>query len=114
MVEVALLSFIVAMTGGGVLAVRGVRRQRVSLPMALAHGALALTALGLLAARVFNGPRVILFNDALLVFALAAVGGLLLFIFRLDKEAPPVVVVVLHALVASAGLILLVAGVVRH
>jgi len=113
-VEFALLGFIVAMTGGGVLAIRGLRRQRVSLPMGLAHGALALTAVGLLAGRVFNGPRVILFNSALLLFALAGVGGLLLFVFRLDKEAPPMVVIVLHALLAIAGLLLLITGVVRY
>ncbi|MEJ2686567.1 MAG: hypothetical protein P8124_05030 [Gammaproteobacteria bacterium] len=114
MVEFALLGFIVAMTGGGVLAIRGLRRQRVSLPMGLAHGALALTAVGLLAGRVLNGPRVILFNSALLLFALAGVGGLLLFVFRLDREAPPMVVIALHALLAIAGLLLLITGVVRY
>ncbi|MGA7800785.1 MAG: hypothetical protein WCC36_08230 [Gammaproteobacteria bacterium] len=114
MVQVALLSFIIAMTGGGVLAVRGLRRQRVSLAMSLAHGTLALAAVGMLADRVFNGPRVILFNDALLLFALAAAGGLLLLVFRLDREPPPMLVIVLHALVAVVGLSLLATGYIRY
>ncbi|HKK13046.1 MAG TPA: hypothetical protein VKA14_00105 [Gammaproteobacteria bacterium] len=110
MVTLIVVLFLLAAGGGLWLARKAARRERVSTPVALGHAAVAVLALGLLTQRVVSGPKVLLLNDALLLFVFAALGGLLLLVFRLDREPPPMMVIFLHGLVAAIGLSVLVTG----
>jgi hypothetical protein len=110
MAQYSLYGFVIAMTIGGYMGLRAYRQQRIASSTAVAHVGFGLGAIGLLAIQVFSGPRVMLFNDALLLYAFAAVIGGLLLVFRIDKQSPPLLVVALHALFAVVGLSLLVAG----
>lgn len=110
MVQYALYGFIAAMVAGGFLTTRVIKRERISLGMGLGHAVIGLAAIGLLAIQVFRGPRVMLLNDALLLFSFTATVGVLLLVFRIDKQPPPLLVVALHALFAVVGLGLLISG----
>lgn len=92
-----------AALGGLVLASLIFRNRTPPIPLALGHGAIAVTGvvLALLAAMQPDAPLAINYGVATLV--LAALGGAFLFSFQLRGKAHPRVVVVLHALFAIGG-----------
>ncbi len=103
----ALVLFLFAATLGIGLAVHAYRRGRGS-SLGYLHGAAGLAALAFLFARVFDGPRDLGLNSAAFLFSLAAVGGLLLLVFALRKEAPPLPFVVIHGAMAVVALLVFV------
>lgn len=102
--------FIVVMTGGATLAVLEHRGRALPLPVSVWHGILGVAAIVLLVMQALAHPGVRPANLAILVFILTALGGLLLFAFRLSRQRLPLAVLLLHALFAVAGLVLLFAG----
>jgi hypothetical protein len=109
--QIALVVFLLAALGGGVLAVR--RLQNKSLPVGLAalHGALAVLGVVLLALDVVGGSGGLALA-ALGVFAVAALGGLFLVSFHARGRPLPVPVMFVHAIVAVVGAVLLLLAVV--
>lgn len=99
----ALALFLLSAPFGLYLAVRHLRSQPAPLGPALAHGAFGAAGLLTLAAILhrtgFSGRAAL----ALGVLVAAALGGFLLFSFRLRAKAPPAAVIAVHALVALAG-----------
>ncbi len=73
----------------------------------LLHAALGASGLVILALAYFNGGVPQMAAIALVVLLLAALGGFLLGSFHLRKQVAPKAVVVIHALVAVAGFLLL-------
>jgi hypothetical protein len=72
--------------------------------MALGHGAVAATGVGLLAYAAYNPGIPSLAQYALGVFFLAAVGGLTLFLgFHMRQKALPISFVIGHGLLAATG-----------
>lgn len=110
MLWIALAVLAVAATGGLILAVAVLRRRPFPASVGYLHGAVGLSGVVLLAIAVFASPRGMPINTALLMFALAVVGGLFVFLFRLQREPPPAFMVILHGGVALAGLALLLIG----
>jgi hypothetical protein len=100
------LFVVVALAGAG-LAVQEMRGRALPLPVGLLHGIAAVIAIGLLVAHDMHAPHDALVNTATAVFVLAALGGLLLFLFRLQGEPPAGFVVTLHAGFALVTLLLL-------
>lgn len=104
-----ILFLAVALSGAG-LAVLEARGRALPLPVSIWHGVFALLAIVLLARQDIADPHNHLANGAVLVFMLAAAGGLLLFAFRATRQKLPLAVVTLHAAFALTAILLLGLG----
>jgi len=103
MLTAAIVLFLLAAIGGVIMAVRIFRRIQPPMTLALAHGALAATALVLaIVAAVASGAAPLL-KVGVAVLILAALGGFFLFSFQLRGKAHPKAVVLLHGLLAAGG-----------
>ena|SRR5262245_31766943 len=111
---VALVLFALAAVGGLYMAVvrfRGADRPPTSI--ALVHGAAAAAGLIALIVAVTEASAPSLAKTALIVFLVAALGGFYLFAQHMQKKALPIPVIVVHALVAVTGFIILLVVVVH-
>jgi hypothetical protein len=76
--------------------------------LALVHGAVAATGVGLLANVYLTVGLELYAKIALVIFILAALGGLVLFLgFHLAGKALPIPLVIGHGLIAVSGYVLL-------
>ena len=76
--------------------------------LALVHGAVAATGVGLLVYVHFTTGLVQLAQIALLIFVLAALGGLVMFFgFHMNRKPLPIPFVIGHGLIAVTGFVLL-------
>jgi hypothetical protein len=109
---IALVLFGLAAAGGLVLAgIRFSGRPYPPLALALVHGALAASGLVALVVAVANEQAPGAGKVALVLFVGAAGGGFALFANHLRKVALPRWLVVVHALVAIAGVLALLSAV---
>lgn len=110
--NIALVLFALAAVGGLVLASQRFKgRPQPALPLALIHGAAA--AAGLLALILFvlgAGAGVAYASSGLVILGIAALGGFVLFSYHLRGQPLPIPLVVLHALIAVAGFLVLLFG----
>jgi hypothetical protein len=117
MILAAIALFSLTAVLGLLLIVLGVRYRRGSLPMAAGHVVAALIGLGVLFKVILGGPRNMLYNNAALLFVLTLIGALILLALRVSareyRTPPPMFMVGLHAVLALAGLLLLVMGYTR-
>jgi hypothetical protein len=82
--------------------------------MALGHGAVAATGLGLLIYAAFDPSIPTLGQVALGVLVLAALGGATIFVgFHLRQRPLPIPLVIGHGLIAVTGFLLLLATLFR-
>ena len=103
MLNIAIALFLIAAVGGLVMALRIFKGQLPPIFLAVLHGALAATALVLVLLLVMAGGvrPLLMYGAGILV--VAALGGFLLLTFHVRKVPHPKAVVVIHALVAVAG-----------
>lgn len=103
MLTIAVVLFLVAALGGIVMAWGIFKGTAPRAWLALVHGVLAASALvlALLVAYAQSAMPVLTYGAAVLV--LAALGGFFLLSFHLRGRSHPLPVVVLHALLAVAG-----------
>ncbi|MGP0082519.1 MAG: hypothetical protein ACLP0B_02655 [Steroidobacteraceae bacterium] len=102
MLTASIILFLYAVLTGLIMVVGIFRGAKPWVPVALAHGVLAITALVLaLLAAITSDLAATKYGAAVLV--LSAVGGFLLLSFHLRGKPHPWVVVVLHALPALGG-----------
>lgn len=111
MLSIALAVLAVAAAGGLTLAVAVVRRRRFPASVGYLHGTVGLSGVGLLGSAVFARSQAMPVNSAMLLFSFAVIGGVFILLFRLQREWPPVFMVILHGGVALVGLGLLIIGV---
>ncbi len=105
---IALVLFGIAALGGLVMAAIRLRgAERPPTGIALLHGALAAAGLIALIVAVVGGSVPGLARTALIIFIVAALGGFFLFAQHMQKKALPIPVMVIHALVAVVGFVLL-------
>jgi hypothetical protein len=110
----ALVLFGIAAVFGLTMAVQRFRGAlQPPLPLALIHGALAAAGLLALILAVTSGGAVSLAKVALVVLLIAALGGFFLISQHLSKKPLPIPVMVVHALVAVVGVVLLLVGVMQ-
>jgi hypothetical protein len=106
---VALILFAVAAVGGLIMASIRFRGTNPPLALALVHGAVAAAGLVALIVAVLHasasGPRI-----ALVLFIVAALGGFVLFATHLRKKNIPVPLMLIHAVVAVGGFVVLLIG----
>ena len=103
MVVYAVVLFLIAAAGGLYMAARIFGGAVPPVAVAVAHGALAATGLvlAILAAMASDAVPLVKYGAGILF--LAALGGFFLLSFHLRKVPHPKGVVVLHALIAVAG-----------
>ena len=106
METIALVLFAVAAVGGLVLAMKHFRGAALPMPVALIHGAVAAVAL-VMVLLAYRSATVAGLGRPLVLLTIAAVGGFFLFSFHLRGQRAPNTAVVIHALVAVAGVITL-------
>jgi hypothetical protein len=108
MIELTTALFVLAGLGG--LTMVGMRLRGVPRPptwLALGHGALAATALALLAYLATEGIP-LLSQVALGIFVLAAIGGIFIFLaFHMRQRPLPIPLILAHGALAIAGIVLL-------
>lgn len=109
MLTYALIAFAVAAVGGVILAAHVLRGKFAPWALSLLHALLGATGLVLLLALLAQGsaPRGVMIGFGVLL--VAALGGFFLASFHLRKKLPPAPVVVIHAGVAVAGFLTLLA-----
>jgi len=108
---IALVLFAIAAVGGLVIAVMRFKgKPYPPMGLALVHGAVAAAGLVTLIALVVQSQHASGATTALVLFVVAALGGFALFFHHLRKVALPKWLVVVHALVAVTGFILLLAA----
>ena len=105
----AIILFIIAAIFGIVMFTALLEERYNSNKTVLLHGIIAITALVLVFVYAllsgFSRPLV----ASLILFTIAALGGLTLVSFGLKKKPVPKLLVILHPLIAIAGLIVLIA-----
>ncbi|HEX8170907.1 MAG TPA: hypothetical protein VF824_10245 [Thermoanaerobaculia bacterium] len=112
MLNGSIILFAIAALGGIVLAVIRFRGTPIP-PMALAliHGLVAATALVLLLIVALGTQGTQMQKIALGGFVVAALGGFFIFSFHVRNKPLPIPMIVVHALVAVASFVTLLAGV---
>jgi hypothetical protein len=112
MLQWAVIVFAIGALGGLVLATSVLRGKLASWGLSLLHAALGATGLVLTAIAVFGatGAKVPHTGLALLLLAIAALGGFFLASFHARKQPGPKAVVLIHAGVAVIGFVLLAGG----
>lgn len=103
MLVTAILVFLVAAIGGLVMAVHIFRDRTPPMPLALLHGLLGATGLGLLIWLWLQNAVSPAVTVGLAILVVAALGGFFLFSFHLRGKPHPKAVVIVHALAAVCG-----------
>ncbi len=108
---ISVILFGIAALGGMALAAMRLKEKELPMPIALAHGAVAATALVILLVAVTGGGMTGLATASLVIFVIAALGGFYLFSFHLRKKPIPIPVMFVHGLAAVAAYVLLLLSV---
>jgi len=110
----ALVLFAIAALGGVAMAVirfRGAERPPTGL--ALLHGALAAAGIIVLIVAMLSAPNPAQARTALVLFIVAALGGFYLFAQHVQKRALPIPIILVHALIAVIGFLILLVVVIH-
>ncbi len=110
MLKIAVVLLAIGAVGGLVMAAKIFGGKKAPWPLSILHALLGAAALVLILLNVMNGSTGLL-TVALIVLAVAALGGFFLASFHLRDELAPKGVIVIHALVAVAGFLLLLGAV---
>lgn len=100
-----------AVAGGLLLGVLHARRAPVPFAAGLAHAGAAVAGIAVLLFAIATGDHGVAANAALLLFAIALVGGVFVLLFRLQRQRPPLFMVGLHGATALVALAVLWAAV---
>jgi hypothetical protein len=111
---IALVLFAIAALGGVTMAVirfRGAERPPTGL--ALLHGAFAAAGIIVLIVAMLSTPNPAQARTALVLFIVAALGGFYLFAQHVQKRALPIPIILVHALIAVIGFLILLVVVIH-
>jgi hypothetical protein len=114
MLTAALVLFAAAASGGVVLAFLHITGKGGPVGLACLHGALAVLGVVLVLMGIGQGHGSTGVTAALVLFLIAAVGGLVLFVTHLRSRPLPVPLILVHGLVAVTAFLTLLVTVVWH
>lgn len=107
MLDAALILFVLGALAGLVMGVRSFRDLAIPSSLAAVHGLLVVSGVGLMLIAVMFGAVSSTLIAALVAFVFAAIAGFYLLTFHLQQAPHPRLVLVLHALLAATGVVLL-------
>jgi hypothetical protein len=110
MLKIAVVLLAIGALGGLFMAARIFSGRKAPWPLSILHALLGAVALILILLNVINGSGGLLLTS-LIVLAVAALGGFILASSHARDRLAPKGVVVIHALVAVAGFLLLLGAV---
>ena len=111
---IALVLFAIAALGGVTMAVMRFRgAERPPTGLALLHGAFAAAGIIVLIVAMLSTPNPAQARTALVLFIVAALGGFYLFAQHVQKRALPIPVILVHALIAVIGFLVLLVVVIH-
>lgn len=107
MLLTAFILFAVAAVGGLTIATLSFKGRPIPWALTLGHGALGATGLVLLIVALLMGSAPAMIKWVLAILIVAALGGFYLLSFHLRKERHPRPFILIHALLAATGVVLL-------
>jgi len=107
MLAASIIFFAIAAVYGVWLAGMFLKNKPVTPGTALGHGIVAAIGLVLLLIIGYQLGFTTLSGWSVILFIVAVIGGVVMFYLHLTKGAPPVQIIVVHALAAVAGFLLL-------
>lgn len=110
MLKLAVLLFAIAAIGGLIMAIRIFQGRLAPWGLSIVHALLGATGLVLVLLNVLTGSTTVLIA-ALVLLVVAALGGFFLASIHFRGQLAPKAVVIVHALVAVAGFLLLAGAV---
>jgi hypothetical protein len=111
---IALVLFAIAALGGVTMAVMRFRgAERPPTGLALLHGAFAAAGIIVLIVAMLSTPNPAQARTALVLFIVAALGGFYLFAQHVQKRALPIPIILVHALIAVIGFLILLVVVIH-
>jgi hypothetical protein len=110
----SIVLFALAALGGLTMAGMKVSAKAIPLPLAIAHGLLAVSGLVLLIWYILTVGGSGLLNAAVGIFVLAALGGLTLFSFHLRRRNLPNPLILAHGAIAATAFIVLLYAAIAH
>ena len=113
MIVTAIVLFLIGALAGLAMAVKIFRGQTLAWSLTLVHGVLVASALLVLAIAVWQGAGDSYGLTGLGVLLVAALGGFYLLSLHLRRKNHPKPVVVVHALLAVTGVLILLAAVLQ-
>ncbi|HBA86199.1 MAG TPA: hypothetical protein DCZ95_19125 [Verrucomicrobia bacterium] len=114
MLNAILVLFALAALGGAVLAGLHLKAKSAPLSLAALHGVLAVAGVILLLVGISQGRFGTAAVAALVLFVMAALGGLALIGMHLRSRPLPAPLIFVHALLAVSGFVTLLVGAVKH
>lgn len=107
MLITAIVLFVIAALLGLTVAVQLFRRRPTSKGVAVAHGLVAAAGLVVVLIEALRSPQRFL-TTAIVLLVIAALGGAVLFVNDLRAKPGPLALIVIHALVALAAVVLVI------
>jgi hypothetical protein len=110
MIGFALVFLAAGAVGGAIMAIVHLRGSNPPLPLAIIHGIATVAGVGVVIVAILLGFGTPRSTTALGLFVVAALGGLYLFSLHLRGKRLVTPVVLIHGVVAVAGLLVLLVG----
>lgn len=114
MLVAAIILFIIAAMFGLIILTAILKDRPTPKPVVFTHGPIAATGLILLLIYLYYGPKDTLLITSVVLFILAALGGLTLFTIDMTNRRIPKLMAVGHPIVAVIALITLIAYVLQQ
>ncbi|MEX2523610.1 MAG: hypothetical protein WD750_01515 [Gammaproteobacteria bacterium] len=112
MITAAIILFLLGAAGGLAMTIMSFRGKTIPWLLAIGHGVLGAAGLFLLLVAVIRGTGGQVATIAFVILLAAALGGFYLVSFHIRKQTHPRGVIVVHALVAVAGVLTLLGSVI--
>lgn len=111
MVIIAVVIFASAAFGGLVLASHVVKHELAPWALSIGHASMGATGLSVLGYALWKAPHNNTIMLSLVLFTIAAMGGFTLASYHFRKKIPPKGAILLHAVMAVSGFLVLISTV---
>lgn len=113
MLMIAIVLFIIAAIFGLIILTAILRDEPTPKPVVFTHGPIAATGLILVLVYLYYGPKDPLLISSVVLFIIAALGGLTLFTIDMTNRRIPKLLAIGHPILAVLGLVTLIIYVLR-
>lgn len=114
MLVVGIIFLLLAGLFGGILLKAVLKNKHTPKPIVFLHGAVAFFAILVMVGYIAAGNTAPLLIASLVLFLMAAAGGIFMFTFDMRKKSIPKIVALIHPLIAIAGFTCLIVFVLQQ